>query len=219
MTAELAYVPLILLLGLGILLIGVSGSHDSATKTVEKPLEPAQKDVLVKTEQGDSADTESDPVMTPLSPRPKDPVIIFDYEDGKSLIVELPDTLIDDMASAELSPSGLDTEIKVGPQVIAILRGYTNVDAVDAQFVLRPAQSNGGEARVIESIEAGDDVMIIADFDVTEDTLEVAAGGALTFAPTNKGADTLVLIDGGAVFHLKGVTPAAMAAAKVTVAA
>ena len=292
----------------------------------------------------------NDTFKLPIETGTEDPVIITDYEDGERLIVELPETLIDDTASAELSKSGLDTEIKVGAQTIAILQGYTNVESVDAQFVLRPASCdagvviaandapqtiagsandddittgggddvvnagagddtidasgggdntvnagtgddvvtggdgddvlngslgadvltggagadvlNGGfgadtltsvdaagtnaadtllggagadvligddgdmmtggaftDTFVVESIEAGDSVVTVTDFDVAEDQLEVRADGALTYVAANDGADTTVLVDGIAVFLLQGVTPAEMADATVTAAA
>lgn len=80
----------------------------------------------------------------------------------------------------------------------------------------------GGEWRdtfVVETIEAGDAVVTVTDFNVAEDQLEIGADGTVTYVAANAGADTTVLVDGIAVFLLQGVTPAEMAGATVTNAA
>lgn len=292
----------------------------------------------------------NDTFMLPILTGTEDPVIITDYTDSESLIVELPASLVDETASADLSESGLDTEIRVGDQVIAILQGYTNLAGLDAQFVVTPGTEdagiviaandesqtlagtandddittgagddmvnsgagddtidasgggnntinagdgddvvtggagddvingslgadnlNGGggsdrlaggfgmdvltandeggtnapdtlfgggaadvligddgdimtggdglDTFVIETIEAGDSVVTVTDFNVAEDQLQIGADGALTFVAANAGADTTVLVDGIAVFLLQSVTPAQMATATVTNAA
>lgn len=292
----------------------------------------------------------TDTFVIPLMTSTEDPVVITDYDADERLIVELPDTLIDDAASAELSESGLDTEIKVGDQTIAILQGYTDIDGLDAQFVIAPASGGSGvvvaasnaaqilagtpnddeistgagddtvnaqagddvvdatgggnntinagagddvvtggtgddeingslgadmldggagsnildggfgadtltandeaganaadtllggagadtligddgdimtggdwtDTFVVETVEAGDSVVTVTDFNIAEDQLEIGANGTITFVAANNGADTTILVDGIAVFLLQGVTPAQMANATVNNAA
>lgn len=295
---------------------------------------------------GGGTDTFTVPILTGT----EDPVTITDFTSQERLIVEVLEMPDDESATASLSDDGLNTEIKIADQTIAILAGFTDIDGLDVQFVTPPPESSagvvieasdaaqtlagtdnsdeistgagddtvnaaggddaidatgggnntinagigddvvtagdgddvingslgadnldggsgsdiieggfgadvitandaagtnatdtlsggdgadrlvgddgdtmtGGDWRdtfVVDTIEAGDAVVTVTDFNVVEDQLEIGADGTVTYVAANDGADTTVLVDGIAVFLLQGVTPAEMAGATVTNAA
>lgn len=244
MLTELVYYPTLFLMGTAILLLNTRRFSEGIsrvtadTSDTDKQTFTDQSAALElhqfqsKTSQANSnASTlmreTADPA--PILTDTDDPVIITDYTDAESLIIEVPDTLIDDTASAELSANERDTEIKVGGQTIAILQGYTNIDALDAQFVLTPSAENADLKAepvddttapvVVEADDTNGSVVTVTDFNLSEDQLEIEADTTLTFRATNAGADTTVLIDGVAVFLLQGITPSQMKNATITEAA
>ncbi len=147
------------------------------------------------------------------------------YAAHEQLVIDLPLSVTTHhyTGHAAIAENGLDTVVLVSGMPIVILKGFVELDDLDLRFVARsfaddaalyegPTQDAAADATVIED---SDRLIVVSEFDLQTDKLEIGEGRDFQLEDAQDGAGTIVVVDGQPIFLVQGVLPAQMADAVV----
>ena len=157
------------------------------------------------------------------------PVNITNYAPEEQLVIDVPLTVIqrNNAGHAAIAENGLDTVVHVADQPIAVLKDYADLDALDLRFVAKGYVDDSAlyDGLTLDAaddatiIEDSDRVIVVNQFDLHTDRLEIGQGRAFQLEDARDGRGTIVVVDGEPVFLVPGILPDQMAGALVQPAA
>lgn len=153
------------------------------------------------------------------------PVSISNYAADEQLVIDVPLTVMhsEHKGHAAVAENGEDVVVHVAGQPIVVLKDYTDLDALDLRFVAKSfADDNALFERIKDDaaadatvIEASDRLIVVNEFDLDTDKLEIGAGRAFQLEDAHDCSGTIVVVDGEPIFLLPGIPPAQMAGALI----